>query len=321
MTRVCVLKGGWSAEREVSLASGAHCAQGLTEAGFDVTEFDVSRDIGQLVSALKGKDGSPPPDVAFNALHGSFGEDGCIQGLLNMLDIAYTHSGVYASATAMDKVKARAVFAGAGITVAEAILASPSAIAAAHPMAPPYVVKPRAEGSSVGVHIVEKGAAPFAEIAAAQNQVLVERYIPGAELTVAVTGDGEDDPQGLKALAVTELRPLDGFYNYDNKYTGGRTEHLLPAPIPEPITDLALKWAKLAHKELGCRGISRADFRFDSEAFSKSRAMNESSGLVMLEVNTQPGMTPGSLVPEQTAFFGISFPELVTWLVERAKCD
>lgn len=322
MTRVCVLKGGWSAEREVSLSSGAHCAQGLIDAGYEVTEIDVDRDIGKLVAALRGEGGEPPADIVFNALHGQFGEDGCIQGLLNMLAIPYTHSGVYASAAAMDKVKARAVFSAAGITIADAKLARLNEIAAAHPMVPPYVIKPPNEGSSVGVHIVEAGADPYSGQNSDQNQtMLIERYIPGAELTVSVTGDANEDPRSLRALAVTELRPMDGFYDYESKYTAGKADHLLPAQIPDEITDLALKWAKLAHKDLGCRGISRADFRFDSEAFDQSGASIESSALVMLEVNTQPGMTPGSLVPEQAAFCGISFTELVTWLVERAKCD
>ncbi|MCZ6764598.1 MAG: D-alanine--D-alanine ligase [Alphaproteobacteria bacterium] len=319
---ICVLKGGWSVEREVSLASGANCAAALAQAGFDVREIDVTRDIAALVADLTGASGETPAGAVFNALHGRFGEDGCVQGLLNMLDLPYTHSGVAASATAIDKVRARGVFAAAGITVAEGgHLVARRDLVGVHPMTPPYVIKPRNEGSSVGVEIVtgERRASPGDAKADPDEELLVERYVPGHELTVAVTGDGQRDP--LTTLGVTELRPKTGFYDYAHKYTAGKTDHLLPAPIPERVAELAQGWAERAHLALGCRGVSRADFRFDSDTFSSSDPMSESRALVLLEVNTQPGMTPMSLVPEQAAFRGIPFVEFVTWLIERARCD
>ena len=303
--RVAVLMGGVSAERDVSLNSGQQCATALREAGYSVDEIDVTADIGALLAAL-----APAPDVAFNALHGRYGEDGCIQGLLNLLHIPYTHSGVLASALAMDKFAARMVFAAQNIGIADAVIATPKDIQAGDVMARPYVVKPINEGSSVGVHIVLEGAdrPNLDDIPDTPRQLLVERYIPGRELTVAVMG-GASEP--ARSLAVTELRPLSGFYNYEAKYTDGKTEHLIPASVSSDVYDQAMNWAAAAHKALGCRGVSRSDLRYDD-------AKNE---LVMLEVNTQPGMTRLSLVPEQAAYVGIAFPELVDWLVETAQCD
>jgi D-alanine-D-alanine ligase len=303
--RVAVLMGGISAEREVSLDSGHQCADALRDAGYRVDEVDVTADISALLEALE-----PAPDVAFNALHGRYGEDGCIQGLLNLLRIPYTHSGVLASALAMDKVAARAIFAAQDIGIADAVVATPEEVQAGDVMPPPFVIKPVNEGSSVGVHIVRNGdnRPPFDDIPDATQQLLVERYIPGRELTVAVMGAGADE---TRPLAVTELRPVSGFYDYEAKYTDGKTEHLIPAPVSPEVYDQALSWAATAHRALGCRGVSRSDLRYDDD--------NEE--LVMLEVNTQPGMTRLSLVPEQAAHTGIAFTQLVDWLVETAQCD
>ena len=303
--RVAVLMGGVSAEREVSLNSGQQCAAALREAGHTVDEVDVTADIGALLAALQ-----PSPDVAFNALHGRYGEDGCIQGLLNLLHIPYTHSGVLASALAMDKFAARTVFAAQNIGIADAVVATPRDIQVGDVMARPYVVKPLNEGSSVGVYIVLEGDARpnLDDMPDTPPQLLVERYIPGRELTVAVMGSASEP---ARSLAVTELRPVSGFYNYEAKYTDGKAEHLIPAPVSSDVYDLAMNWAATAHQALGCRGVSRSDLRYD----------DDKQELVMLEVNTQPGMTQLSLVPEQAAYMGIAFPELVDWLVETAQCD
>ncbi len=299
---VTVLMGGWSAEREVSLASGAACADALNDAGYDVTRVDVSRNLKTLIDALK-----PAPDVVFNALHGRFGEDGRIQSLLDILGLPYTHSGVLASALAMDKQSAKALFAARGIPCPEGKLLTIAEIGDSMPLNPPFVVKPNNEGSSVGVMVIRQGDNrvtfdnwPYGD------DVLVEQYIDGRELTVAVIGD--------RALGVTELRPNVGFYDYEAKYTDGKTEHLCPAPIPDEITELAMEYAVLAHQALGCRGVSRSDFRYDDTESSPGR-------LYMLEVNTQPGMTPLSLVPEQAAHAGMSMSDLVAWMVENATCD
>jgi D-alanine-D-alanine ligase len=299
---VTVLMGGWSAEREVSLASGAACADALNDAGYDVTQIDVSRNLKTLIDALK-----PAPDVVFNALHGRFGEDGRIQSLLDILGLPYTHSGVLASALAMDKQSAKALFAARGIPCPEGKLLTIAEIGDSMPLNPPFVVKPNNEGSSVGVMVIRQGDNrvtfdnwPYGD------DVLVEQYIDGRELTVAVIGD--------RALGVTELRPNVGFYDYEAKYTDGKTEHLCPAPIPDEITELAMEYAVLAHRALGCRGVSRSDFRYDDTESSPGR-------LYMLEVNTQPGMTPLSLVPEQAAHAGMSMSDLVAWMVENATCD
>ena len=298
---VAVLMGGWSAEREVSLVSGRECAAALKAAGYGVTEIDVGRDVAGVLARVK-------PDVCFNALHGRVGEDGCFQGLLEIMGIPYTHSGVLASALAMDKPAAKLQFASAGIRCIEGKVVSREDVLRGHPMPPPYVVKPTNEGSSVGVTIVTDGGVPrfhnegwrFGE------KVLVERYIPGRELTVGVMGD--------RALAVTEIRPRDGFYDYAAKYTEGRADHLVPAPIDKRAYAEALRVAKLAHDTLGCRGVSRADFRYDDTG-------GEPGQLFLLEVNTQPGMTPLSLVPEQAKHAGIGFTELCGWMVENARCD
>lgn len=296
---VAILMGGWSAEREVSLVSGAAVAEGLKSAGCSVTTIDVSRDIGRLLVDL-----TPPPDVVFNALHGRWGEDGCVQGLLNILGIPYTHSGVRASALAMDKPAAKQAFAAIGIPVAEHRIVDRAAVQAGHVMEPPYVIKPLNEGSSVGVRIVRAGdnKAPInGEGWPYGDRVMVERFIPGRELTVAVMGD--------RPLAVTEITTSRGFYDYDAKYAEGGSIHLIPAPLADDVYAEALRLARAAHEVLGCRGVSRTDLRYDGRT------------LYVLEVNTQPGMTPTSLVPEQAAHLGISFPDLVAWMVENAACD
>jgi len=305
MTRVAVLMGGPSAEREVSLVSGRAVAEALAAEGFKVSTVDVGRDVGALVRAL-----DPRPDVVFNALHGRFGEDGCVQGVLNLLGLPYTHSGLLASALAMDKAMAKRIFAAAGILCPEGTIVPREAFAAGDPMPRPYVVKPNNEGSSVGVRIVQQGDnRPALDGPAWQPGVLalVERYVPGRELTVAVMGD--------RPLAVTELRPKVGFYDYEAKYSEGKTEHLVPAPLPDAVYRAALDRAKAAHEALGCRGVSRADFRYDDSGKGGPQK------LFLLEVNTQPGMTPLSLVPEQARHIGLSFGELVRWMVENARCD
>ncbi len=301
--RVAVLKGGWSAEREVSLNSGAAVAAGLREAGYRVTEIDVTRDVPALLRALE-----PRPDVVFNALHGRWGEDGCMQGLLDMLGIPYTHSGLVASAVAMDKAMAKRLFREAGIPVPEGRIVSRADMIAGEPMARPFVVKPINEGSSVGVYIVREGdpypcageAWPFEH-----DDVLVETFIPGRELTVAVMGD-----RALGALEITSER---GFYDYTAKYAPGGSIHVWPAPLPRGDYDEALRLALLAHQTLGCRGVSRADLRYD-DSVAPGR-------LYLLEVNTQPGMTATSLVPDIAGHVGIPFPQLVAWMVENAVCD
>jgi D-alanine-D-alanine ligase len=304
---VAVLMGGFSAEREVSLVSGKACADALREAGYRVQEIDVQRDLRHLLDSLMPK-GGEKPEVVFNALHGRFGEDGCVQGVLEIAGLPYTHSGVMASAIAMDKEMAKRVFEAAGLRMPEGQIVHRSVFANGHPMQRPYVVKPIAEGSSVGVIIVREGAniaAPDMSGWKFGDLVMIERYIPGRELTVAVMGD--------KPLAVTELRPKRGFYDYDAKYTDGITEHVVPAQISDVVANEAKRIALEAHRILGCRGVSRCDFRYDD-----SRPGID--GLYLLEINTQPGMTPLSLVPEQAKHIGISFPELVSWMVEQALC-
>jgi D-alanine-D-alanine ligase len=297
---VAVLMGGWSSERDVSLSTGSECSKALRNGGFKVSEIDVGRDIAKVLTELK-------PDVCFNALHGRFGEDGRIQGLLDIIGIPYTHSGVMASAIAMNKVRTKEICSAIGIPLAEHKVVQRRAAFAGDAMQAPYVIKPIAEGSSIGVRIVREGdnLAPDEDWRYGE-EVLVERYVPGRELTVAVMGD--------KPLTVTEIRPRSGFYDYTNKYTDGKADHLLPAPVPQPIFDQAMAVALLAHQTLGCRGVSRSDFRYDDTGPAPGR-------LVFLEINTQPGMTPLSLVPEQAAFLGISFTDLVTWMVGEARCD
>ena len=296
-TRVAVLKGGWSAEREVSLVSGEACGKALRNAGYDVTEVDLRRDLPALLGAL-----SPRPDVVFNALHGRYGEDGCVQGLLNIIGIPYTHSGLAASAVAMDKPLAKQVFVDAGIAVAEHKIVHRASLLSHDPLPRPYVVKPLNEGSSVGVHIVRPGDnLPVAVAGDAYDLMMVERFISGRELTVAVMDD--------RALAVTEITTQHGFYDYDAKYAEGGSIHVIPADLHSDVYDAALRAAERAHSALGCRGVSRADFRLDG------------SDLYILEVNTQPGMTPTSLVPEQAVHCGMTFEELVSWMVDNASCD
>ena len=300
---VAVLMGGWSAEREVSLVSGAACANALKAAGYQITAIDVQRDMGPLLTRLY-----PKTDVVFNALHGRFGEDGCVQGLLDILDLPYTHSGLLASALAMDKPMAKSVFEAQGIPVSPHVIASREQVLAGDVMARPYVIKPFNEGSSVGVRIVRDGDnhQPLEDSGWTYGEtVMVEKFVPGRELTVAVMGRGDD----AKPLAVTEITTNRGFYDYDAKYESGGSDHVIPADISAEIYEKAMDISVRAHRAIGCRGVSRADLRFDGE------------DLFMLEVNTQPGMTPTSLVPEQAAHVGMSFEELVSWMVENAECD
>jgi D-alanine-D-alanine ligase len=299
MTTVAVLFGGMSAEREVSLTSGRQVVTALQTAGFDVTSIEVTGDLPALIAAL-----TPAPDVVFNALHGRFGEDGTIQGVLDYLGIPYTHSGVRASALAMDKAAAKAVFAHAGLPVAPHRIIDIEELADHDPLPPPYVVKPVNEGSSVGVSIVMPGDNRGGQIVAAWafGAAMVEQYIPGRELTVAVLDD--------RALAVTEIVPATKFYDYEAKYAAGGSRHVVPADVPPEIYERAKDIALAAHRALGCRGATRADLRYDPET----------NRLVLLEVNTQPGMTPTSLLPEQAGYVGMNFPALCTWMVERAKC-
>jgi D-alanine-D-alanine ligase len=299
---VAVLLGGRSAEREVSLVSGRACANALREEGFDVTEIDAGHDLAERLRATK-------PDAAFNALHGRWGEDGCVQGLLEILEIPYTHSGVLASALAMHKERAKDVFRIAGLPVARSIVADRRQAAKRHLMEPPYVIKPVNEGSSVGVYIIRKGdnrppEALGSEQWTLSDEMMIEEYVPGRELTVAVMGDG--------ALAVTEIVTKLEFYDYDAKYAPGGSEHVVPAKIPDATRREAMALAERAHAALGCRGVSRTDFRYDDTA-GRNR-------LIVLEVNTQPGMTSTSLVPEQAAYKGMSFRALVRWILEDASC-
>ncbi|MFZ0693361.1 MAG: D-alanine--D-alanine ligase [Alphaproteobacteria bacterium] len=309
---VAVLMGGWSGEREVSLVSGAAVNDALKAAGYKVTTIDMGRDIGALLPKL-----NPRPDVVFNALHGRYGEDGCAQGLLEILNIPYTHSGVMASAIAMNKPMAKRLFEDAGIPCAPGRIAHRDEVLKGDIMRRPYVVKPLNEGSSLGVRIVTKKdeKRPFDHASWPYgDEVLVERYIPGREITVAVR---DDEP-----LGALELRPQGGFYDYDAKYSSDikrAAEHVMPAPLPAKAYKEALRLALLAHLTLGCRGVSRADFRYDDTgATPKSK---KSGKLYLLEINTQPGMTPRSLVPEIAAHAKISFRDLVVWLVENARCD
>lgn len=295
---VAVLLGGLSSERQVSLVSGRECADALERLGARVSRVDAGRDLAQVLAALK-------PDVCFNALHGEWGEDGCVQGVLETLGVRYTHSGVLASALAMDKAKAKAVLAAAGVTVPGGGLFNRFEAAADHVMAPPYVVKPNAEGSSVGVFIVHEGAnRPPQDLAQPSwtygEEVMIEPYIRGLELACGVM-DG-------KAMAVTEILPRTSFYDYEAKYAEGGSQHVLPARIPPAALAKACHLSELAHAALGCRGVSRADLRYDD--------LNDV--LVLLEVNTQPGMTPTSLVPEQAAMQGVDFDQLVHWITEDA---
>lgn len=300
---VAVLMGGWSNERPVSLSSGAGCADALEKSGYRVSRVDVGRDIAKVLAELK-------PDIAFNALHGPFGEDGCIQGILEILGIPYTHSGVLASALAMNKPKAKDVMRAAGIPVADTILMHRLEAAKAHPIAPPYVVKPPNEGSSFGVLIVREDALHppqqlFADDWPHGEIVMIERFVAGRELTCGVRGN--------EPMEVIEILTEHRFYDYEAKYAAGGSKHVLPARILPDIYQNVRMLALRAHQALGCRGVSRADFRYDDGP--------EGTGeVVCLEVNTQPGMTPTSLVPEMAAYAGMDFPALVRWMVEDASC-
>ena len=303
---VAVLMGGWSAEREVSLNSGKACADALEGEGYRVTRVDVDRRLPERLHEIK-------PNVCFNALHGKGGEDGTIQGILETLQIPYTHSGVLTSALAMHKGKAKLVFAEAGIPVAEDRIVPRLEAAKSHVMPPPYVIKPVDEGSSVGVFIVrEDHTHPPQELTASDwefaDEVMAERYVAGRELTCAVMGD--------RPLGVIEILPTEGlaFYDYQSKYAPGGSRHVLPAEISPNIYELVQKLSLKAHQALGCRGISRADFRFDDRAGGTGE-------LICLEVNTQPGMTATSLVPELAGHSGLTFGELVRWIVEDASCN
>lgn len=302
---VAVLMGGWSSERQVSLWSGKPCAEGLERAGYRVTPVDVGRDVSAVLSKLK-------PDVAFNALHGPFGEDGTIQGVLEFLGIPYTHSGVLASALAMDKEKAKKIARAAGIPLAQSKVMHRLEAAERHVMEPPYVIKPVAEGSSFGVLIVREDMArppqqlyskdwPYGDI------IMVEHYVGGRELTCAVIGD--------RALGITEIVPIGpGFYDFDAKYGQGGSKHECPANLKPNIYQKLQRLALKAHIAIGCRGVSRSDFRLDDGPTGTGE-------LAWLEINTQPGMTPTSLVPEIAAHAGIAFEELLTWMVEDASCN
>ncbi len=300
---VAVLMGGWSSERPVSLSSGNACADALEGEGYRVTRVDVGRDVAEVLSGLR-------PDVAFNALHGPYGEDGCIQGIFEILEIPYTHSGVLASALAMNKPKAKDVMRAAGIPVAESILVDRLAAAQDHVMAPPYVVKPPNEGSSFGVIIVN-GDAPhppqqlYADDWPHGDIVMVERYVGGRELTCGVRGD--------EPLDVIDILTEDRFYDYHAKYAAGGSHHVLPARLLPDVYQNIRMLALQAHQALGCRGVSRADFRYDDRPSGTGQ-------LICLEVNTQPGMTATSLVPEMAAHAGMSFGALVRWMVEDASC-
>ncbi|MCE8546973.1 D-alanine--D-alanine ligase [Ruegeria pomeroyi] len=296
--KVAVLMGGPSAEREVSLVSGRECAAALRGEGFEVVELDAGPDLCDRLRAIA-------PDVVFNALHGRWGEDGCVQGLLEWLRIPYTHSGVLASALAMDKQRTKDVYRAAGLPVVESVIAERAAVEAAHVMAPPYVVKPNNEGSSVGIYIVQESANRPPQLSQDMPaQVMVEQYVPGREMTTTVMGD--------RALNVTDIL-TDGWYDYHAKYSPGGSRHVIPADLPPEIFELCLDYALRAHKALGCRGLSRTDFRWD-----ESRGAD---GLFLLETNTQPGMTPTSLAPEQAIAAGMTFGQLCAWMVEDASCD
>jgi D-alanine-D-alanine ligase len=295
---IVVLKGGPSAEREVSLSTGRECAQALEGEGFQVVEVDAGPDLVARLQALK-------PDVVFNALHGRWGEDGCVQGILEWLRIPYTHSGVLASALAMDKERSKQTYIAAGLPVAESVLASKASVQAGHVLAPPYVVKPYNEGSSVGVYLVHEAAnGPPVLSEDMPETVMVEAFVPGRELTVTVMGD--------RSLGVTDIL-TDGWYDYDAKYKAGGSRHVLPADVPDDIYAACEDYALRAHQALGCRGVSRTDFRWD-----EAKGLD---GLFLLETNTQPGMTPTSLSPEQAALQGLTFGQFCAWMVEDASCD
>ena len=295
---VAVIMGGPSAEREVSLSSGKPCAAALRDEGYKVVEVDAGRDLAARLSEIK-------PDVVLNCLHGRWGEDGCVQGLLEWMGIPYTHSGVLSSALAMDKQRTKEAYAAVGLPVVPSVIAKSDDVRARHVLPPPYVVKPNNEGSSVGVYLVHDAANGPPQLDRDMPQeVMVEAFAPGRELTTTVVGD--------RALTVTDII-TDGWYDYDAKYKVGGSTHVVPADIPQDIFDLCLDYALRAHQALGCRGVSRTDFRWDESKGAE--------GLILLETNTQPGMTATSLSPEQAAVTGMPFGKLCAWMVEDASCD
>jgi D-alanine-D-alanine ligase len=304
MTRVAVLHGGISNEREVSLSTGKQVAAALREAGYDTSLIDVTDDLPALLTAL-----TPRPDAVFNALHGRFGEDGAIQGVLDWLGIPYTHSGVRASAIAMNKEVSKAMFLAAGLPVPNGAIIPIEQLSDADPLPLPYVIKPVSEGSSVGVEIIRQGDNRRAAVVHAWRygrSALVEEYIPGRELTVSIMGD--------RALAVTDIIADAGaFYDYESKYADGGSHHIVPAVIHPDVYARAMDVALRAHRIVGCRGATRCDFRYND-------TKGEPGRLVLLEINTQPGLTPTSLLPEQAAYVGIDFPRLCAWMVEQATC-
>jgi len=290
--------GGPSAEREVSLDTGRACAAALREKDYNVVEVDVGRDLCAVLTDLK-------PDAILNCLHGRWGEDGCVQGIFEWMGLPYSHSGVLASALAMDKQRTKDFYRAHGLPVVDSIIANADDVRAGHVMPPPYVVKPNNEGSSVGVYLVSKeNNGPPQLDQGMPDEVMVEAYAPGRELTTTVMGD--------RALTVTDIITT-GWYDYDAKYKEGGSSHVVPAEVPQEIFDLCMEYALRAHRALGCRGVSRTDFRWDEA--------RGASGLVLLETNTQPGMTSTSLAPEQGAYCGISFPDFCAWMVEDASCD
>ncbi|MEO0371150.1 MAG: D-alanine--D-alanine ligase [Pseudomonadota bacterium] len=294
---VAVIMGGLSAENEVSLSTGRECAEALRQAGFRVSEVVAGRDLAHRLTAMS-------PDVVFNALHGRWGEDGCVQGMLEWLQIPYTHSGVLSSALAMDKQATKDAYARAGLPVAESLIVETDRVRREHVMAPPYVVKPNNEGSSVGIYLVHEAANGPPDLSEDMPEdVMVEAFVPGRELTTSVLGD--------RALTVTDII-TEGWYDYQAKYEMGGSRHVVPAVVPGPVFQACLDYALKAHEILGCRGLSRTDFRWD-----EGKGLD---GLFLLETNTQPGMTPTSLSPEQAAAVGMDFPALCRWLVEDASC-
>lgn len=301
MKRVAVIYGGWSSEREISISSGTQMARAARAGGYEVVEIDATRELARQLEEAA-------PEIVLNGLHGPWGEDGCVQGLLEVMGLAYTHSGVLASAVAMDKRKSKAVYAQNGIDIAEDVACTRTEAAARHLLEPPYVIKPIAEGSSFGVVIVREGEGGppqqlLADDWAYGDRLMAEKFIAGRELSVGIMGE--------RALAVTEITTLREFYDFDAKYAAGGSRHALPADLPARVSEAAMAASLKAHQALGCRGVSRSDFRYDADE----------DRLVILETNTQPGMTPTSLVPEQAAFLGISFEELVAWMIEDASCD
>ncbi len=301
--RIAVLMGGRSAEREVSFSSGRGVMKALKEEGFDPIEIDPADDLPAQLRAAK-------PDAVFNALHGRFGEDGTVQGILEWMRLPYTHSGVLASALAMHKERTKDIYRAAGLPVVKSIVCDRKEAGARHMMEPPYVVKPVNEGSSVGIFIIRKGdnrppAALGADDWNLSSEMMVEEFVPGRELTVSVMGE--------KPLCVTEIMTDLEFYDYEAKYAPGGSQHVLPAQVPDSVAKDCMEMSVIAHKALGCRGVSRTDFRYD-DTTNKPR-------LILLETNTQPGMTPTSLVPEQAAYVGMSYAKLCRWMVEDASCD